>query len=203
MKGDREKMRVEELVIKHQQGEEVFDQIVHEMDKFVWTIAHRLNIPGLDIEDNHSICLHGLLIASNKFDYSKGFKFSTYAGNVMFNHLSRELQNRKTKRRDGGIVESLDKPLVWSSGQELYYADAIPDPTIEKPFQRELIIAIDQELETYSEMEADVMENYLFDKGCSQSEMARKYGRNQVYISRLILKKTIDLQKSLREKGVA
>ncbi len=81
------------------QAGEVRNQIVQANLRLVVSIARRLADPYNPFEDLVSDGNLALLRAVEKFDYSRGFRFSTYATHVIQRELHRQLQRRRDEGR--------------------------------------------------------------------------------------------------------
>lgn len=69
-----------ELAKRIERGDlEAKDRMIESNIRLVYSIAHRYKNKGLEDDDLHSEGMFGLIRAAEKFDYRRGFKFSTYA----------------------------------------------------------------------------------------------------------------------------
>lgn len=65
------------------------DKLVNSNLRLAFFYAKKYSKCGHDIEDLNAMAVHGLIVASRKYDYTKGCKFSTYASYWIKNALER------------------------------------------------------------------------------------------------------------------
>lgn len=88
-----------ELIKKAADGDsEALDILVRENSPLVWSVVKRFIGRGAEAEDLYQIGAMGLIKAINKFDFSFGVKFSTYAVPMIIGEIRRFL-------RDDGIIK--------------------------------------------------------------------------------------------------
>ncbi len=91
--------RTMELIKKAAKGDsEALDILVRENSPLVWSVVKRFIGRGAEAEDLYQIGAMGLIKAINKFDFSFGVKFSTYAVPMIIGEIRRFL-------RDDGIIK--------------------------------------------------------------------------------------------------
>ncbi len=88
--------RVDSLI---RTGEEVRNQIVHANVRLVMSIAKKFADNRSSFDDLLSEGISSLIRAVEKFDYSRGFRFSTYATSVVRRDLMRMLRSNQTRRQ--------------------------------------------------------------------------------------------------------
>ena len=71
--------RHKELSIMIREGQEAFDHLIQSNARLVISIAKKYQRRGLPLEDLIQAGNVGLIRSAKKFDYKRGFKFSTYA----------------------------------------------------------------------------------------------------------------------------
>jgi len=99
--------RVEQLI---RCGEEVRNQILHANIRLVVSIAKKFADARNPFDDLLSEGIHSLVRAVDKFDYGRGFRFSTYATSVVRRDLVRLLRSSQKRRQRfaTGTSEYLD-----------------------------------------------------------------------------------------------
>lgn len=90
-----------------EQSEHAREQIVNANTRLVASIAHRFSNSRMEYDDLISEGNMILLNAVDKFDFSRGFRFSTYATHAIQRHFYRCLQ-RKQKRRQRELLTATD-----------------------------------------------------------------------------------------------
>jgi len=119
------------LVRKGQQGKEV---LIEANLRLVVSIAKRYRNRGLAFLDLIQEGNLGLMRAVDKFDYSKGFKFSTYATWWIRQAITRAIADQaRTIRIPVHMVETINK-VVWAQRQLLQELGR--EPTAEEVAQR-------------------------------------------------------------------
>ncbi len=90
--------------------DEAFDKLVTANLRLVVSVAKKYIGRGMDIDDLiQSGCL-GVMTAARKFDYEKGFRFSTYATWWIRQTITRTIsENARTIHLPGYVKESIDK----------------------------------------------------------------------------------------------
>lgn len=100
-----------ELFKKLEEGEdEVKDEIIRYNIRLVINLAKKYKNCGMDMDDLTQEGIIGLMKAIDKFDYKKGYKFSTYAIHWIKNYILRAVY-LKTRiiKAPSWLVESLNK----------------------------------------------------------------------------------------------
>jgi RNA polymerase primary sigma factor len=80
------------------EAREVRDQIIRANLRLVVAIARKRVGPGESVSELISDGNLSLMRAAEKFDYARGFKFSTYASRAILNDYARGLSEEKTRR---------------------------------------------------------------------------------------------------------
>nr|DAM32815.1 MAG TPA: DNA directed RNA polymerase subunit [Bacteriophage sp.] len=89
----------------------------------VFSVMQNLSVP-VDDEDMFQTGIIGLLKAINTFDFSKGYKFSTYAFPIVRNEL---LMSFRRSKRSVKAAFSLDDNADLGNGENVPYAEMIAD----------------------------------------------------------------------------
>lgn len=144
----------------------------------------KLNIELCD-EDMFSLGTIGLIEAMNTFDSDKGFQFSTYATKVIMYKLLRERRKFYRQKQGLNIIFSLDEKLILDNGDEISYADMIPDKTC---FEEEILLKLYMEkaISFLTEREKEVLKLRLEKR--SQQDIATIMGVSQPIISNILRK---------------
>lgn len=144
----------------------------------------KLNIELCD-EDMFSLGTIGLIEAMNTFDSDKGFQFSTYATKVIMYKLLRERRKFYRQKQGLNIIFSLDEKLILDNGDEISYADVIPDKTC---FEEEILLKLYMEkaISFLTEREKEVLKLRLEKR--SQQDIATIMGVSQPIISNILRK---------------
>ena len=126
-----------ELAKRIERGDHAAKQTLIEHNiRLVISIARRYGNSGLPLEDLIQEGVIGLDRAADKFDYNRGFKFSTYATWWVRHMIQRALhKNRNTIRVPGHIVERkrrIDKYLRENPDADLEDAAAEIEITLEQ-----------------------------------------------------------------------
>ncbi|QGQ22262.1 sigma-70 family RNA polymerase sigma factor [Gimesia benthica] len=87
--------RIENLL---QQAEQVRDQIFRSNMRLVVSIVKKCVTPGVSFDELLSDGCLTLMNAIEKFDYARGFRFSTYAYHSISNYAYRKIANRRKER---------------------------------------------------------------------------------------------------------
>ena len=90
-----------------EEAEEVRNRIARSNLRLVAAIARKFSSATMDYEDLISEGNVVLLNAVNKFDYSRGFRFSTYATHAVQRHFYRQMQ-KKQKQKTTEIATSAE-----------------------------------------------------------------------------------------------
>ncbi len=129
------------------------DRLVEENLGLIWSIVRRFSGRGQEMEDLFQIGSIGLMKAIDKFDFSFGVKFSTYAVPMITGEIKRFL-------RDDGMIKvsrSLKEMAMKARTlQENYHTTKGRDPTLEELAEEigvsceELAVALDSVSEVES-----------------------------------------------------
>ncbi len=88
-----------ELIAKAQQGDDLAkEQLVEENVGLIWSLVKRFSNRGYDLEDLFQVGSIGLIKSIDKFDFSFGVRFSTYAVPMILGEIKRFL-------RDDGMIK--------------------------------------------------------------------------------------------------
>lgn len=190
-------------------------------DKLYKQYQYRLTRVNTPLEDVKGEAILGLIRAVQKFDPSKGFKFSTYAVPHIDNKVRRcVVKNNcilKLPRNDqthygihknniellrmcvsGSNVLDIQSPVTGSDGEnkELLLIDVLENKF--DMLYEELLILIDQIL---TNREFKIFHNYyVLDQ--VQEEIAMDLRMSQVQVSRLLKKIRLKVKKSIRENMI-
>lgn len=108
-----------ELIKRTQEGDaSAKEALVVENLKLVYSVCARFYDKGVEREDLHQIGTIGLLLAAEKFDLSRGLKFSTYAVPLILGELKRYFRDtgpikvsrdlKKTARQIASFSENFE-----------------------------------------------------------------------------------------------
>ena len=99
------------LIMKSQQGDkEARDILFHENTGLIYSVAHRFLGRGAEMEDLFQIGSIGLLKAVDKFEYRRGYKFSTYATWWIRQAITRSIADQaRTIRIPVHMIETINK----------------------------------------------------------------------------------------------
>lgn len=144
----------------------------------------KLNIELCD-EDMFSLGTIGLIESMNTFDPDRGFQFSTYATQAIIHKLLRERRKSYRQKQGLAIIFSLDEKRILDNGDEISYADMIPDKTC---FEEDILLKLyfEKEIGSLTKSEKEVLKLRL--EGKSQSDIATIIGVSQVTISNILRK---------------
>ncbi|HHX60849.1 MAG TPA: RNA polymerase sporulation sigma factor SigF [Epulopiscium sp.] len=132
--------RTIELIAKAQQGDDLAkEQLVEENLGLIWSLVRRFTGRGYDLEDLFQVGSIGLIKSIDKFDFSFGVRFSTYAVPMILGEIKRFL-------RDDGMIK------VSRSLKEVAYKAKLQKEELLKELDREPTIceiaaALDLEVE--------------------------------------------------------
>lgn len=91
---------------------EAFDALMLHNIRLVWSIAHTRVVDGLEPEDIAQHGMEGLRRAVEKFDATKGYKFSTYATWWIRQHIERGIENEsRLIRLPVHVVDRINRVL--------------------------------------------------------------------------------------------
>lgn len=151
----------EEIIVarQSQMGDEVSrNRLVESNLRFVLTVVFKYWSPGMPLMDMISEGCLGLMKAARTFDPDKGFRFVTYAGSAIGQHVIKAIQRHKRSRYD-----SLDE-LVYGDGEgtETTWKDTLvsSDTPDDKPALKMLICRL---LECLSFKERTIINLRFFD----------------------------------------
>ncbi len=118
-----------ELIAKAQEGDELAkEQLVEENVGLIWSLVRRFVNRGYDLEDLFQVGSIGLIKSIDKFDFSFGVRFSTYAVPMILGEIKRFLRDDgmikvsrslkevayKAKRQKEELVKELDRePTIY------------------------------------------------------------------------------------------
>ncbi len=143
-----------ELIKLTKEGnKEARDKIVNDNVGLVWSIVRRFTNRGHEIEDLFQIGSIGLIKAIDKFDFSYGVKFSTYAVPMITGEIKRFLRDDGMIKVSRSLKETASKIRAV---REKYNSKVGRDPTLDE-VEEELNIDRDiivMALETSSQVES-------------------------------------------------
>lgn len=134
---------------------------------------------GIDYDDLRSAAYLGLIKAAERFDESKGFKFSSLAGKIMQNEILQLIRKQKKHRQ----CVSYDALMSRDGKEEITFLQLFgyEDPELERV---ENIGLYDFMMEDLSEREKQVVDLVII-QGISQTDLAPQLGMSQSYVSRV------------------
>lgn len=180
------------------------ERLVTENMKLAYHIANQFQNTGIDEDDLESAATFGLLKAAQTFNTSKGFKFSTYAGQCIQNEIRMILRNNRKHRQ---VVFLDDSIYANDEGDKLTYIDCIEDsnsdfitPILQhEDFERMINV-------TFNRLQGTrrIITLYFF-ASKKQRWIADTLGMSQSYVSRLITKCCEEIKKAMKRnecKGI-
>jgi len=183
-----------ELIKLYRAGDlEAKDRVVLDNVGLVWSIVRRFSNRGYDMEDLFQIGTIGMIKAIEKFDYSFGVKFSTYAVPMITGEIKRFL-------RDDGLIK-VSRTLKETATKiralrEMYNNTYGRDPTlddIERELEvgrEEIVMAFESSVEVESLhktiYQGDGNAIFLIDK------LAETKDENENIVDRIALQEIID-----------
>ncbi len=118
------------LLKKAKEGDqEALEEFYKENQKLVYSLIKRYNIYKSEYEDVLSDANYGLLMAINKFDFSYGVSFSTYAVPLILGEIKRHFRDSSLLRVSRSKKELY---LKINKGIEELEADLMRSPTLEE-----------------------------------------------------------------------
>ena len=178
--------------------------------KLVLNIVYKKYYAYYDKKELVSIGLVGLIKAVDKFDYAKGFKFSSFATKCIENELFMYFRKKEKDKQ----VLSLETIISNESDTEgLLLEDTIyneNDNVMEYYEKKETIIYIQEILNELNERDKKIiMLNFgFYDRIYNQKEIALIFNLSQPYINRLIrktllrLKDRIEIDKNIEKINI-
>lgn len=162
---------------------DTIEKLVKDHLRFVHFILKRYRIPeNTDYEDMFQIGCVGLVKAAQKFDPTKGIKFTTFSAYAIESEIKKFLRKYRTAKRTG-IVISVDQEGEESEGTLMDLLATFD--SVEEEVEARLL---------YSELvRQEPVITMMALEGYNQTEIGRKLGISQSHVSRKILnmKKTV------------
>lgn len=122
--------RTRELLLSSQEGDEEAKEIlVHYNLRLVLKIVHRFKDKGYEMDDLFQIGTIGLLHAIQKFDLTRGVKFSTYAVPLILGEIMRYLRDDSAIRVSRSL-KKVSKEIRRS--EEEFWKDHGRSPTLKE-----------------------------------------------------------------------
>ena len=116
------------IKLAHEGDKAARDTLIRENMGLVWCAVKRFTNRGYDLQDLFQIGCIGLIKAVDKFDYRKGYKFSTYATWWIRQAITRSIADQaRTIRIPVHMVETINK-LIRVSRQLLQTYGRAPSP---------------------------------------------------------------------------
>jgi RNA polymerase sporulation-specific sigma factor len=114
----------------------LIDYLIEHNLKLVDITTYKYRFSGIEYDDLFQIGCIGLINAVNKYDISKGYRFSTYAIRLIENEINKHLQTMKYKKRDDSSNTSLSNVVYNNSNDKpITLEDRLEsDVNIEKDF---------------------------------------------------------------------
>lgn len=166
-----------ELFKKTKNGDrEARNKIIEQNIGLVVSVAVKFitHYGSIELEDLVHEGIIGLITAVDKFDYTKGYRFSTYASYFIKQKIQRYIQ-KQTKWLDFSSSLSLNQPVnsMEEDGEEII--DLIPDTGAEEVdrdiIQKELKYFLEEALRNLPEREREILKmRYFSDRKMTLSE---------------------------------
>ena len=100
--------------------------LISENEPLIIRLSNQWHVPKLEVDDLISEGYIAALAAIDKFDDTRGVKFSTFLHNVIVNHFRNLLRNASTQKRAVMQEVSLYSPIgIDEDGSELYLIDQL------------------------------------------------------------------------------
>ena len=149
-------------------------RLVTENINLIYLVMKRFRNRGVDREDLFQIGAVGLTKAAQRFDESKGFAFSTYAGMSKQDIIiAMEADKNTSSIENESVLDYLDNKMSAEASDKPSETDKVINH-----------IAMQQALNSLDDSERRlIMLRYMQDK--TQKQVAEVLGRNQVAISRM------------------
>jgi len=191
----------EDLAVKASQGDtQAYEDLYRQNEKLIWFVVHKFKNSDVEAEDLFGIATLGFVRAVNKFDASKGLKFSSYVIAVIYNQI--RIYLRDNRRR---FIKKVSLDEVWranASGDEISLIDITPSDSesiLEKLIGEEEISDLRNLIKELKPKQQVITNSYL--KGKTQLEIAKEIGITQSQISRKLKAVIEELKKGMRERG--
>lgn len=150
------------------------DALVQDNLSFVHFILKRFYPPeGYEYDDLYQVGCIGLVKAAKKFDPSRGYKFTTFAGNWIENEVLKLIRSHKAVKRTGHVF-SMDRTTDDEDGS---LADLLANfDSVEEEVEAKLL---------FSELiRQEPVITMLALQGYTQKEIGLKLGMSQANVSR-------------------
>ncbi len=129
-----------ELIARAQAGdEEAKEQLIQENVGLIWSLVRRFTNRGYDPEDLFQIGSIGLIKSIEKFDFSFGVRFSTYAVPMILGEIKRFL-------RDDGMIK-VSRTLKQTAYKASLKKQELQRELDRQPTIQEIAAAIEMEVE--------------------------------------------------------
>jgi len=171
-----------------QQAIAVRNEIALLYQRLVYSIVGRLNANPLETDDLVSEAAVVLLRAIDKFDVSRGFRFSTYATHSVRRHLHRVLQR---VRRTAPIVgDHLVEPAVDSS--EADWIDVHPG---------EVVSCVLAEMPVRERRMVELRFGLLGDgRALTYQDIAAEFGMSSEYVRQLVIRSCAKARQTIAQQ---
>lgn len=186
------------IKLAHEGDKSAREQVINDNVGLVWCVVKRFTGRGTDLEDLFQIGSIGLLKAVDKFDFSFGVKFSTYAVPMISGEIKRFLRDDGMVKVSRSLKELAAK--AYMTKEELRKKGK-GDPTI---MELAKLLGVEKEelamaMESCSEVESLHKPIHQSDGGeiCLMDKIEKSENREEEIINRILLTKVI---RSLKPK---
>ena len=149
----------------------------------IYLLIHRYN---LDMDDYYDLLAIGLCKASITYDETKGFTFSSYATNVMYNEVKNLYKKLNCKK-----VIPMNKILHYdcmtttSDEDDDEYSMDICDNKINIEDEVISCIYLEEVISHFSPIERKIFDIYINDDTITQKEIAMRLGCSRQLVSKI------------------
>jgi len=190
----------DEIIEKCKNGDEKAGALVYKKYiNFIRHTANKFKNIQIDRDDLISVGNIGLVKAINNYDPSKGVKFLTFAGRVIFNEILMAIKKNKKHTHNVSLDEVIN---MDSNGAELTLREvvSISHDFLSDIAKDEIQIYIDEVLKaTKKETHRRIIRMRL--EGVKQSKIAQEFGLVQGAVSKIYLRFLQKLDQLLLIKG--
>lgn len=155
------------------------NELVEKNMGLVYYIAHSFqNSTGLEYDDLVQEGMVGLVKAARTFDESRGFLFSTYAGNCIQKEILAYMKRQRKHKRD----ISINQDIRGTDGAPMEEILGYSQKEYENVWKRDLL---ERCIRSLNQSQREIVLLY-YGKGLKQKEIAKQLGISQGQVCRII-----------------